>query len=162
MKNSVPPPKSTPIPTSDGELRRVVARIDDQTRATRDNVVDLRSRVKGLFTFRNWLIGLIVVIVASASSFAIMTQANDSTHTAKLEADRSDIDRHEGILEDLPRKSDFKRVSDAVKAVPRQVRKLEDQPKTAREVEIAAEELPLKRHELEALRLILSRAKDRE
>lgn len=124
--------------------------------------IEAKEQIKGFSSFRKWLIGIISTVVLVGGSFAISSRTADTESVERIRANKASLARHEAVLQELPRKADLVAVQESVKAIPSAVRKLEDAPSTAREVELAAEQLPLKRHELEALKLILNRAKARE
>jgi len=160
LKGRVSHLEATPEHECDEKERQ--RRQDEGIQKSKVSSITAEGDIKGLHTFRNWLIGIIVLVVGSAGGFAVHSSTADTSHDERLDATRSDVDRHENIIADLPRKADFERINEAVKAIPTEVQKLKAAPATALEVEEAASELPLKPHELEALRTILKRAHGRE
>jgi len=142
-------------------------RQDDDIISGKVESVEQAEKIRGLVSFRNIIIGSILTVAGAAIWFAL-TITNDTTaNEEKIDAATKAIDRHEQVLADLPRKSDLenlqKAVSRDVSNIPAAMKELEEsEPPTVIEVEQAAEKLPLKNHELEALHMIFSRAKKRE
>lgn len=142
-------------------------RQDDDIISGKVESVEQAEKIRGLVSFRNIIIGSILTVAGAAIWFALTITNETTANEEKIDAATKTIDRHEQVLADLPRKADLKNlqkaVSKDVSSIPAAMKELEDsEPPTAIDVEQAAQKLPLKAHELEALRSILSRAKKRE
>lgn len=138
---------------------------DEDIAENKEIVIEHKEKIKSLYKLKGWFFGIVGSIATAAIVFALTTQSTEATNTTNIDNNRKVLDRHEVIIQDLPRKQDLEAIRQAVNLVPTRVRTSIEEgngPPTAEEVSTAAEELPLKSYELKQLKIILARAKSRE
>jgi len=122
------------------------ARQDDDIADAKINNIDQKVQLKGLHLFRNYFIGIIAMVVVLVSGFAIVTRSIEATNTTNIDTNRHDIERHEKLIHELPRKIDIEQiVSKSAKQIPTNVidaqKALPEPVPTADSVEDDLEEL---------------------
>lgn len=139
-------------------------RQDGDIAENKEEVIEHREKIKTIFGWKGWVVGLSGLVIAAVFAFATTTRSTDAAHSANIENNTKGISRNADVIKDLPNKRDLEAIKTAVTGIPGQVAKTMDdgEPPTVSEVSEAAEELPLKTYELKQLRMILGRAEKRE
>jgi len=88
-------------------------------------IIETKTQLQGLARFRTWLVGSILTIGVLASAFAIATREREASTETSMEAARADIDRHEAVLQELPRKADFDELRSEVRSLPIELQKIQ-------------------------------------
>jgi hypothetical protein len=123
----------------------------------------IEPRLGGIAKIVWWMIGVVVLGIGSAMSFAIMTRADAAANSTRIENQSSDIQRHEKDISQIEKNQtrDREIFLKELRALPSSFQKVSREDTSLDEIESAVGDLPFTQHEKRVLQKILKQAKYR-